>query len=80
MAIDAPIPVNSFVEGRVHALPGNVLEGGQIALPEFFAAAALMGLVASDVNAVLKPNDCADWAYKVADAMIAEKAKREGGK
>lgn len=45
-------------------------------LRDIFAAAALMGLLASKVHSTaFHPTDDADYCYKVADAMMLRRAE-----
>jgi len=56
------------------AFPKN---GGEIgmSLRDWFAGQALA--VLADTNVQLQPCDLANYAYDVADSMIAERAKKE---
>jgi len=45
---------------------------------DYFAAAALQGILAGS-ELVIKPEVIAEWAYSQADAMLAERSKRNGG-
>lgn len=44
-------------------------------LRDYFAAKALAGLLAGDVDDNLYPKDAASAAYRYADAMLAERAQ-----
>lgn len=46
-------------------------------LRDYFAAAALTGLLAGHADTTKLPtgDEAAEWAYEYADAMIAERAK-----
>lgn len=51
---------------------------GGMTLRDFFAGQALVGIAGphSADGFTLSPSDSAAWAYEVADAMLAERAKR----
>lgn len=55
--------------------PENVYEHG-MTLRDYFAAAALTGMLASDPEGTLRPDSAARSALRYADAMLAA---REGG-
>lgn len=46
-------------------------------LRDYFAAKAMQGYISSDDECEWDPIYLASWAYRVADAMIAERAKGE---
>lgn len=46
---------------------------GGMTLRDYFAAKAMQGHITSNLN--LPPDDVAFWAYKYADAMLAEQEK-----
>jgi len=59
------------------AFPGpTALSSKGMALLDYFAAAALQGLLAGDPDATCE--DSAIWAYKHANTMLAEREKRNG--
>lgn len=46
-----------------------------VTLRDYFAAAVLTGFMASKAHANFDPVDDANYCYKVADAMLAERTK-----
>ena len=54
-----------------------IYEGG-MSLRDWFAGQALAGLSADDHTYAGTKEDTAEWAYAFADAMLAQRAKREG--
>ena len=46
-----------------------------LTLRDYFAAAALQGVTASPDSADMIWTELATWAYRMADAMLAERAK-----
>lgn len=47
-----------------------------MSLRDYFAAQALTGICSNDWALNNKTtNDCADWAYQMADSMLVERAK-----
>lgn len=63
--------------GQVSQVESGCLYGDGMGLTkrEYFAALAMQGLLASDVNANLHQNDCVNIAVKHADALLAELEK-----
>ena len=51
---------------------------GGISMRDWFAGQALAGISAANQYAPQAPNMAAAEAYMLADAMLAERAKREG--
>lgn len=49
---------------------------GGMELRDYFAAAVIQGMHAHPANE--RPEHVAGWAYEVADAMLRERAKRNG--
>jgi hypothetical protein len=47
-------------------------------LRDYFAAAALQGIIAADTNADIDANAAARYAYDHADAMLRDRAARTG--
>ena len=47
----------------------------ELTLRDYFAAAALQGTMAGDIDSVYTSEKSASIAYKHADAMLAERAK-----
>lgn len=55
---------------------GKYNEGsGGMDLRDYFAAKAMQGELSASVRSQPKPDDIACFAYKVADAMIEQRAK-----
>ena len=54
--------------------PGDTANTGGMTLRDYFAAAALHGLIVSTSYETTR--DCANDAYRIADAMLAERAKQ----
>lgn len=61
-----PVPLEDYRDIN-HPLPGMDLR-------DYFAAAFLSG-VAANPEASYEPADLANWAYRNADTMLAERAK-----
>lgn len=60
-----------------HAYPGGgSINHGCLTVRDYFAAAALAGLLAAhtDDTALPRPVEAAGWAYDLADAMLAARA------
>ena len=58
----------------------KIVSRGGMSLRDYFAAKALQGIVASTahpdcVPLSIKPDKCAEGAYKLADAMLAARTK-----
>jgi hypothetical protein len=49
-----------------------------ISLRDHFAGLAMQAMIAADVREVYANGDVAEIAYKQADAMLAEREKRDG--
>ena len=65
----------AFSQHSGHVLPGNA----GISMRDYFAAAALQGLIASESGGNVRTNEqAASCAYTQADAMLAERAKGGG--
>lgn len=62
------------VNERLTKLEQNGIPG----VADFFATSALSCLANSAVAAAWKPKDVAEFAYDVAEAMMEERAKRNG--
>lgn len=56
--------------------PANKGIETQVGLRDYFAAAALPGLLASSSTDEMMLRDIAKQAYEMADAMLAERARR----
>ena len=59
------------------AFPRPGCEG--MSLRDFFAAAALAGISAADIHDKIDATTLSWWAYDVADAMLAERERKERG-
>ena len=69
----------AFPEAGMGGLPNGEFISGQagMTLRDYFAAKALMGLLASvDSECDINKDISAKWAYEVADAMIAARGKK----
>ena len=53
-----------------HGFDGMTLRG-------YFAAQAMQGILAADPNREIVECTCAQWAYRQADAMLAQREKRD---
>jgi hypothetical protein len=58
--------------GDTYTTSGIAPRGG-MSLRDYFAAKAMEGMQAHPANE--RPGGVADWAYKIADAMLAERSK-----
>lgn len=56
--------------------PRNQILSGGMTLRDYFAAAALQGLIAYSGNSSAYSDLQAKQSYKIADAMMAERSKR----
>lgn len=65
--------------GPAHPLTlenGYVITG--MTLRDYFSAAALQGFLSADAHCEFNPIDAAKASFDFADAMLAERARREG--
>ena len=71
-----PVPVAKHPTIDTLVTPGSFMRGGDgMTLRDFFAATALRGLVPRLEAGRYYPVDAAAEAYRVADAMLAERTK-----
>lgn len=62
-----------------HAFPiatAQHILGKGMTLRDWFAGEALNGLLAGRQNRLLRPQECAEEAYLLAEAMLIERGKR----
>jgi hypothetical protein len=71
---DMPAVVSDDTEARRH---GQFPAFDSVSLRDYFAAAALQGILSSHSGEVSLPDDAkaAKWSYQAADAMLAARLK-----
>lgn len=60
---------------EIQALEGVTLTSSGMSLRDYFAAKAMQGWSANPIPEDSSIQDVAAWAYRQADAMLAERAK-----
>ena len=59
---------------------GGYEQADGISIRDYFAAAAMQGLMAYPIPASPTPDVIAEWAYEQADAMLAARERKEESK
>ena len=59
---------------------GGYEQADGISIRDYFAAAALQGMLAYPIPGNPKPDVIAEWAYEAADAMLAARERKEEGR
>ncbi len=69
--------MNDLPEVKPEHLPAKTLAFDHLELRDYFAAAALTGILASHSGETALPADdkAAKWSYQAADAMLKERTK-----
>ena len=64
------------MKDKYYAFPSDGFDSG-MTLRDYFAAAALQGLIANKPYMGIDTSLMSDWAYKVANAMLNEREKND---
>lgn len=68
----------AFPFGQTDSMSGQLVNGWGsqgMTLRDYFAAKAMQGMVSCEFGEAFRPDNWAEYAYKMADAMLKEREK-----